>query len=267
MPRAFRLALNLSTVFTELPLEARFAAAAEQGFAAVELQFPYDRPAQRLAAAAAAAGVEVVLINAPVGDLLDGGPGLSTVPGREREFETALETCERYVEALSPRCVNVLAGRQPPGVGVRDCCDTYVASLRKACERLAPHGVTTVFEALNSLDVPGFLVSDVTTQCRLMDAVAHEQIRLQVDFYHMTRTAEDIASFLQRDLARVGHIQFADVPGRGEPGTGAIDFAPWLALLEAGGYAGYLSAEYFPVGASADSFDWLRRPPFDALDT
>lgn len=257
-----RLALNLSLVFTELPLPERFAAAAERGFRAVELQFPYAVPAATLARAAQRAQVDIALINVPAGDLLQGGTAPAGDPGRHDEYTAALVACESYVRELRPACVNVLAGPQSATHSRAHCLDTLRTNLARTRDRFAPLGVTTVFEAINTFDMPGFLLADTAAQCRLLDALGDDHLRLQYDVYHMARMGEDIKGFLTRNAGCIGHVQFADVPGRGEPGTGALDFAGILAALDAGGYCGWLAAEYRPSISSARSFDWLDSPPF-----
>lgn len=257
-----RLALNLSLVFTELPLVARFAAAAELGFRGVELQFPYDVPAKTLARAARRADVDIVLINVPAGDMLQGGTAPAGDPDRLTEYTAALDACEHYVRELSPACVNVLAGPRAPAHSRAHCLDTLRGNLARTRDRFAPFGVTTVFEAINTVDMPGFLLADTATQCSLLEALGDDHLRLQYDVYHMATMGEDISGFLARNAARIGHVQFADAPGRGEPGTGGLDFAGVFAALDAGGYSGWLAAEYRPAINSAGSFEWLARAPF-----
>ena len=87
-----KLCANLSLLFTEVPLLQRIDAAAKAGFEGVEIQFPYDVPAQDLKAALDEAGLPLVLINLPAGDLMQGGPGIAAVPERAAEFEAALAT-------------------------------------------------------------------------------------------------------------------------------------------------------------------------------
>lgn len=258
-----KLAINLSTVFTEQPLLKRFAAAAARGFDTVEIQFPYQESATDLAAAAEQAGVRVHLINMPVGDFLDGGNGVAAHPERTDLFGTALDTCEPYIRALKPTCVNVLAGRRAAGYSTEACLATYADNLMLAAQRFAPLNVNTVFEALNAYDVAGSLVSDLATQCRIMDNCGSGGPRLQIDFYHMATSGEDIVAFLRNELWRVQHIQFADVPGRGEPGSGQLDFISLFELLRAGNYAGCVAAEYRPSAASEASFGWLQQAPFN----
>ena len=259
-----RLALNVSLVFTELPLAERFTAAAELGFRGVELQFPYATPAATLARAARRAEVDIALINVPAGDLLHGGTAPAADPDREAEFAAALAECETYVRELRPACVNVLAGPQSAAHSRAHCLEVFRANLARTRDRFAPLGVTTVFEAINTVDMPGFLLDGTAAQCGVLDALGDDHLRLQYDVYHMATMGEDIEGFVTRHAGRIGHVQFADVPGRGEPGTGTLDFAGVFAALDAGGYRGWLAAEYRPSVSSARSFDWLARSPFRA---
>ena len=77
MSAPLRLVANLSLLYVEMPFMERFAAAAADGFAAVEIQFPYDTPAALIRAELDRLGLQCVLINVPAGDLMSGGRGLA----------------------------------------------------------------------------------------------------------------------------------------------------------------------------------------------
>jgi hydroxypyruvate isomerase len=63
---------------------------------------------------------------------------------------------------------------------------------------------------------------------------------------------------LRAHLPVIAHVQLADAPGRGEPGTGEIRFAYVLKELEALGYSGYVGLEYRPsAGHTEASLAWL----------
>ncbi len=128
----------------------------------------------------------------------------------------------------------------------------------------APLGVTTVFEAINTFDMPGFLIDGTAEQMRILERLGHEDLGLQYDIYHMVRMGEDVEGFLAKHAGSIAHVQFADAPGRGEPGTGTIDFPAVFVALDAGDYSGWLAAEYRPSVSSAGSFGWLERSPFCA---
>jgi len=253
-----KIAANLSLLFTELPLIDRVVAAAAAGFDGVEIQFPYELPAIRLKEALHAAGMPLRLINLPAGDLMTGGAGLAAVPMRQAEFDLALEEALSYAAMVRPALVNVLPGRLAEGVEPEQAQACLLANLRKTAEAFQLLGIAVVVEAINPLDMPGFLINTPAQLDTLLKVVAHPNLFAQYDLYHMARQALDVQAGIELLAGRIGHVQFADCPGRGAPGSGELQFAPLLAALRAGGYQGWLAAEYRPGEAgTAASLDWL----------
>lgn len=252
-----KIAANLSLLFTELPLLARLQAAAAAGFDGVEIQFPYEVPALQLKEALARAGLPLRLINLPAGDLMTGGPGLAAVPARQAEFDAALQQALTYAAMSRPAYVNVLAGRLAAGVSREQALACLTANLGKTAEAFAVLGIGVLCEAINPLDMPGFLLNTPEQLDELLRAVAQPNLQAQFDLYHMARQGVDIAAGIALLAGRIGHVQFADCPGRGEPGTGTLDFAPLLAALRDTGYDGWLGAEYKPSGQTEQSLVWL----------
>ena len=252
-----KFSANISTLFTERPMLERFAAAAAAGFTGVEIQFPYGEPADAIAAAAGKAQQAIALFNVPAGDMTSGGPGLACIPGREAEFRAAVADAVRYASVLKPANVTVLAGRPPPHIARADCLRTLAANLRIAAEAMLPLGVGVVVEALNSNDVPGFLLTTSAAALEAIDLAAHPGIMLQYDVYHMHQMEGAVAGTVVRLAPRIGHIQFADVPGRHEPGSGSLDFPAIFAAIDRSGYRGWVGAEYQPSGRTEDSLAWL----------
>ncbi|WP_207481259.1 hydroxypyruvate isomerase family protein [Arenibaculum pallidiluteum] len=257
-----RIAANLSMLFTERPLAGRFAAAAAAGFDAVEIQFPYDQPVDALRAAAEDAGLPLVLINLPAGDLAAGEVGLASLPSREAEFRAAVDLCLSYARPLGVRKVNVLAGR-PPDMGDARVMRTLAANLRAAGDRFGEAGIAVQVEAVNPIDVPGFLLTGLDHALQAIAAADHPNLHLQFDLYHMALTEPSLETAVRRAGPRIGHVQFADAPGRHEPGTGGLDFAAALRALGAARYDDVVSAEYRPVGRTEDGLGWL--PEFRRL--
>jgi hydroxypyruvate isomerase len=241
-----KIAANLSLLFTELPLHERVVAAAAAGFDGVEIQFPYELPALRLKEALAAAGMPLILINLPAGDLMSGGAGLAAGPARQGDFDRALQETLTYAAMVRPACVNVLPGRLLAGVSRQQALTTLVANLRKTAEAFQQLGIVVLCEAINPLDMPDFLINTPEQLDGLLRAVNHPNCRAQYDLYHMARQGLDLVAGIELLAGRIGHVQFADCPGRGAPGTGRIDFAPVLAALHDHGYRGWLGAEYRP---------------------
>lgn len=252
-----KFSANLSLLFTELPLPERFAAARAAGFEAVEIQFPYDFPASLLKKALHEQELELVLINVPAGDLMSGGDGLACVPGREPAFEQAVAQAARYAEALDAVAVNVLPGRQPKGEELLDCLHTLANNLRHAAQAFQSVGVMTTFEGINHYDMPNFLIHNLAQMQEMQEIVDHPMLKMQFDIYHMARMGEPIVTSLEENIQQIGHIQFADLPGRHQPGSGELDFPKLFALIDELPYHGWCGAEYRPARDTASSLSWF----------
>ncbi|MDD0843129.1 hydroxypyruvate isomerase family protein [Pseudomonas sp. Gutcm_11s] len=254
-----KIAANLSLLFAEQPLQERPAAAAAAGFDGVEIQFPYEVAAPLLRDALQSSSMPLVLINLPAGDLMAGGAGLAAVPALQAEFDRALQQALDYAAVVRPLCVNVLPGRLAEGVTREQALSTLEANLRKAAQRFQDMGIRVLCEAINPLDMPGFLINTAEQLAELLRRVNHPNCLAQLDLYHMARQELDFAECLAHLQGRIGHVQFADCPGRGAPGTGELALEAQLQALIASGYQGWLGAEYRPSGATQASLDWLPR--------
>jgi hydroxypyruvate isomerase len=248
---------NLTFLYREFPLPERFALAATDGFRAVEILTPENVPVPELADAARKAKVQVALCNAPMGDLFGGGPGLSGVPGREADFRHAIETAIEWAELLDCPRVHIGPSRVPEGCSPDECMDVLSQNLKLAASLLTESGIMTLIEPLNSKDMPDICLSTVQQALQLMDVVDHPGVRLQFDVYHAARTGPEYMRALEQNIDQVGHIQFADVPGRGEPGTGELPFDRLFALVDSLDYTGWMGAEYQPSDSSA-SLEWFE---------
>lgn len=253
-----RFTANLSLLFAELPWLQRFEAAKQHGFDAVEIQFPYELPAAQIQAALREHGLKLVLFNVDADNLLQGGEGLAAVPEKQAQFKQAVAQTLEYASLLKPDVINVLPGRCQHPQRLDAYRQTFLSNLRYAVDAFAEIGVTTVFEAVNSLDMPGFIIDSSSAMLAVLEEIKHPNVRLQYDIYHMSRMREDCLSFLNRHIDSIGHIQFADCPGRGQPGTGSVDFRVLFEWLAASSYKGWVGAEYKPVGNTVESLTWLK---------
>jgi hydroxypyruvate isomerase len=253
-----KIAANLSLLFTELPLRERVVAAAAAGFDGVEIQFPYALAAIQLKEALQAAGMPLVLINLPAGDLLSGGAGLAAVPERQTEFDVALQDALTYAAMVRPTCVNVLPGCLAEGVSHELALATLAVNLHKTAAAFDVLGIRVLVEAINPLDMPGFLLNTPEQLDELLRTVSHPNLAAQYDLYHMARQGVDLLAGIELLAGRIGHVQFADCPGRGAPGTGQLEFGPVLDALRRTGYRGWLGAEYLPGEAGTQAgLAWL----------
>jgi hydroxypyruvate isomerase len=249
-----KIAANISMLFREVATLDRFQAARAAGFDGVEMQFPYAESPNELARAAQAAGMPIVLINAPVSRQYP--LGLAGRPEMRDSFRSQLTQISEYAEALDVRFVHVLAGPIYSIDERESCCRTYAENLLLAAEALAPRGVGVLVEALNAHDVPNYLIGTLADAESLLDR-CRQRVAFQFDLYHVARMGLDPVVELKRCMPFVRHVQFADAPGRHEPGTGSVEFDSALEVLNAGGYDGWLAAEYIPLAATSAGMGWL----------
>ena len=253
-----RFTANLSMLFTEVELPERFRAAREHGFNAVEIQFPYAHSATLLQECLQENELQLVLFNVAADDLLQGGEGLAAVPEKRGRFREALAEALDYARLLRPQVINVLPGRCLDPRRLPEYQQTFLDNLCDALDAFHPLGIKTVFEAINVWDMPGFIIHSGRQMLEVHAEIGHPGLYLQYDIYHMRRMNEDVSAFISEHAGKIGHIQFADVPGRGRPGTGKIDFPRLFADISVSGYAGWLGAEYIPRGNTADSLTWFK---------
>ncbi len=247
---------NLSMLFTEHDFLDRFSAAASAGFGGVEYLFPYDYPAAEVARALEAAGLEQVLFNLPSGNWAAGERGIACLPDRVDEFRAGVAKAISYADALGCKRLNALAGKVPAGVTREDAHRTFVTNLRYAAAELERAGIALVAEAINTYDIPGFFLSRSDQTFAIIDEVGSKNLTLQYDIYHMQRMEGELAATLRTQLARIGHVQLADNPGRHEPGTGEINYPFLFDVLDQIGYAGWVGCEYVPGNGTVAGLGW-----------
>lgn len=253
-----RFSANLSLLFTEVPLSERFQWAKQAGFKAVELQFPYELPVHTLKALLDEYELKLVLFNVAADDLLQGGEGLAAVPEKQTRFKEALAQALDYAKVLQPEVINVLPGRCINPERRSEYLATFRQNLGFALTAFSSMGIRTVFEAINTDDMPGFLIHTEQQMLDILSTLKHPLLRMQYDIYHMAKMQQNPVQFIAHYAEFIGHIQFADVPQRGQPGTGTLDFAQLFKTIEHSSYNGWLGAEYKPLGPSLESLEWFE---------
>jgi 2-dehydrotetronate isomerase len=252
-----RFAANLSMMFQEVPFLERFAAAAAAGFRGVEFLFPYQHPAEAIAARLQEAHVENVLFNLPPGDWAAGERGIACLPGRETEFRESVATALAYARVLGTPRLHVMAGIVPTGTPRESYQECYIHNLRYAAGEFAAHGIDLLIEPINPRDMPGYFLNTQAEAAEICAIVAAPNIKMQMDCYHMQIVEGDLATKLRHYAPRCGHVQIAGVPGRNEPNTGEVNYRYLLALLDEIGYQGWVGCEYRPAGNTLAGLGWL----------
>jgi hydroxypyruvate isomerase len=254
-----KFAANLSMLFTELPFLDRFEAAAKAGFKAVEFLFPYAWTAEEIKQRLDEHGLTLVLHNLPAGDWDAGERGIACHPDRVEEFRAGVVKAVAYAKVLGVGQLNCLAGKAPAGVSDPLLHQTLVDNLKFAANALQAAGLRLLIEPINSFDIPGFYLNFTSQALSILDEVGANNAFVQYDIYHAQRMEGELAATMQKHLARIGHIQLADNPGRNEPGTGEINYPFLFKHLERIGYSGWIGCEYKPATTTQAGLGWLRQ--------
>ena len=261
-----RFAANLSMLYNDLAFLDRYAAAARDGFKAVEFLFPYAYEPSVLRARLKENGLPQVLFNAPPGDWDAGERGIACVPGREAEFRAGIERAIDYAQALECPRIHVMAGIVPANADAAAVHATYVSNLRLAARLAAVHGIQLMLEPINGRDMPGFFLSRQDQAHALITEIGEPNIRVQMDLYHCQIVEGDLAAKIRQYLPSglVGHIQIAGVPERHEPDVGEINHPYLFDLMDSLGFEGWVGCEYKPARGAAphatrDGLGWLQR--------
>jgi 2-dehydrotetronate isomerase len=260
-----QFAANLSMMYTEVEFLDRFAAAAADGFRAVEYLFPYAFDRAELARRLKANGLRQVLFNGPPGDWDRGERGLACLPTRVTEFRRGvLDQAFVYAEALSCPRVHLMAGLVPDGADRSALRETYVENLAWAAEQARGHGIDILIEPINTRDVPGYFLNRQDHAHEIVREIGAPNLKVQMDLYHCQIVEGDVAMKIRKYLAdpahrgRVGHFQIAGVPDRNEPDRGELHHPYLFALLDELGWDGHVGCEYRPKAGTSAGLGWFQ---------
>ena len=266
MAHSLRYLVNCTIMFTELPLLERPAAAASAGFDAVEFWWPFDRPVpgdaavDGFVAAIADAGVALVGLNFFAGDLAGPDCGVLSIPARSQEFTDNIDVAVGIGERLGVRGFNALYGNRVDGVPAEQQDELAVENLAAAAAAAGRIGATVLVEPISGpKPYPLRLAADTARVVVQARAAGAGRVGILFDLYHLASNGDDIDRAIAAYAGQIAHVQIADAPGRGEPGSGRLDLDGYLSRLEQAGYAGWVGLEYKPTVSTHDSLGWLAR--------
>ena len=254
-----KFAANLTMLYNEVPFLERFEKAAKAGFVAVEFLFPYAFQASEIRKLLDQHGLTLVLHNLPAGDWDAGDRGIACHPDRVEEFRAGVAKAIEYAGVLGVKQLNCLAGKAPANVDPATLRQTVVDNVRYAAAELKKAGLRLVIEPINNYDIPGFWLNRTELAISVLDEVDADNAFVQYDVYHAQRMEGELAATMQKHLARIGHVQLADNPGRNEPGTGEINYPFLFAHLDRIGYTGWIGCEYKPATTTDAGLGWMQR--------
>ena len=254
---SIKLSANLGFLWSELPLIERIEKAAQAGFKAIELHWPYDTPPAQVAAACEAHDLTLLSVNTPQGDVSAGDAGLAAQVGREAEFKSAFEMSLAWALTAGATKIHVLPGMATPA-NADAARETFISNWQWAADWAANESVTILLEALNHRDKPGYFYHTQAQSNSIRVQTGRENVKLMFDVYHVGVTEGDVLVKLEHYLPVVGHIQIAAVPSRREPDEGEIRYEAIFKRLEELGFSGWIGCEYKPRGSVQAGLGWVQ---------
>jgi hydroxypyruvate isomerase len=251
-------AANISMMFTEHAFLDRIGAAAKAGFKGVEFLFPYDFPAEEIKARLNEHAMAQALFNTYPGGGDGNERGLAAVPGREADFEAAIEEALSYATVLGNNCVHAMSGVVPQGASWDAHRATIIANLKRAAPVAAAQGKTLIIEPINTRDIPGYFLNYQAQARAIIDDVGADNVRLQFDLYHCQIMEGDLAMHMRDYIDIIAHMQIAGTPGRHEPNVGEVNYPFLFDLMDELGYTGWVGCEYRPKGETVAGLGWSK---------
>lgn len=247
---------NLTMMFLEFDFYDRFKAAADEGFEAVEILFPYEYEIDQIAKQLKQNGLGLKLINMPPGNWNAGERGIAALPNRQAEYRQAVDLSLEYASKLGCKIIHCMSGIIEPDMGKAECTQIYIENLIYAAKKAKPLGISLMVEAINQVNIPNFLVNTQEQSLHIVQQTGMDNVKMQFDIYHCQMAQGSVATRLTQFLPHIGHVQIADVPGRNEPGTGEINFEFLFKHLDEIGYKGWVGCEYNPKSNTIDGLAW-----------
>lgn len=251
-----RFAANLGFLWTDRPLPDAIRAAASAGFDAVECHMPYGEDPGAVRAALDETGLPMLGLNTD-----HSGPevGVGAIPGRGAEARADVDRAVAYAVAIGCPTVHVMAGRT-------DRADSseaaYRATLAYAAERATEHGLVVYVEPITTNAFAGYHLHTVDQAVETIDALradgVPDVVRVILDFFHVADMGDDVLWAVERLGDRLGHVQIAAYPDRGEPDAGDLDCSALLPAIADAGYDGWFAAEYRPRGDLEAGLSWME---------
>ena len=204
------------------------------------------------------AGVQLVGLNYFAGDLFGPDCGVLSIPGREQEFRESVRTATAIGSRLGVGAFNALYGNRVDGVEPERQDELALENVAFAAEAAASIDAIVLVEAVSGpKPYPLRTAADAVAVVDRVAAAGHPNVGFLLDMYHLAANGDDVSAAIGRHGAAIAHVQIADLPGRGEPGSGELDLASLLQQLSAGGYRGRVALEYTPT--SGDTLASLAR--------
>ena len=244
-----KFAANVTTLFQNLPLEARLEKAAALGFQGVEILFPYEHDKTELLTALNNAGLSLALINTPVPDWGDGGRGIAAIPDEQIRFQREFEQALEYAEELGADYIHIMSGITTGDGAFDQFCENIDWAAAQAPRK------TICLEPLNRRDVPNYFLGTYDLAVDAIETIARRNVKLQYDLYHATLIQDDPFQNWENIRRHIAHVQISTPPNRTAPDVRSPAMQTLISWLMNESYEGWISAEY--PSHSDDDYGWV----------
>ncbi|HWC11255.1 MAG TPA: TIM barrel protein [Acidimicrobiales bacterium] len=247
-------------LWKDVDFTERFSGAKEAGFKGVEFWWPSGEDLDEVQSAIKDAGLEVALFNFDAGDMPKGDRGLVSDPDRKQEFRDNVPVALELARKVGCPRLNALVGLELDDVDTDEQLELARENIAWAADQASEHGIEIMVEAVNTFENGPYLLHTTKAAADFVGRVGRDNVKLQYDAYHMQRMEGNVVATLREHIGRITHIQVADSPDRGEPGTGEMNYRYIFGVLEELPYEGWIGLEYKPTSdTTEESLEWL--PP------
>jgi hydroxypyruvate isomerase len=221
---------------------------------------PGDAEVDAFVSAVRDAGVSLVGLNFFAGDLAGPDCGVLSIPDRAQQFRDNIDVAVGIGDRLGVQAFNALYGNRVDEVAPEAQDELAREQLGRAAAAAATIGATVLVEPVSGpKPYPLRTADDAVGVVAAVRADGASSIGFLCDLFHLANNGDDVAGAIDSYADLVAHVQIADCPGRGEPGTGELDLDGLLGRLAARGYAGWVGLEYKPTTDTEASLAWLPR--------
>lgn len=266
-----RWVANLSLLFTELPLLERPAAAREAGFTEVEFWWPFgtngrpsDREVDAFTDAVQSAGTQLTAMNLFGGDMAAGERGTLSYPDRRSEFQDSVDIAMDIAQRLGTTMFNAPYGHRREGLDAKLQDQIADESLAYAANKARTVGGIVMLEPLSGM--PRYPMKSSLDALEIIERVREntgvDNLGYLLDQFHLMMNGYDVLQDAAKYAKHIAHVQIADTPGRGVPGSGKADIEGMIRVLLENGYTGVFALEYIPRTDTSESLrEWRRNYP------
>jgi len=243
-PPPYTLSINIEILFPrDMPRAKRIDAVAAQGFKVYSFWNTTEQEQDEMLKVQERTGLRCASITGPGRSVSTTG---LTKPGEEKVFLDEMTARAKMAVKFGKAMPIIFLGRVQPDVPWEKQRSQIVSGLKKTGDIAAEHGITFLVEPLSTGAGQSRMALDTAGEAfPVIEEVAHPNVKICFDMYHLQLMEGNIASHLRQGLTKglIGLVQIGEVPGRKEPGTGEIDYAYIFRILRELNYKGLLDTE------------------------